>query len=75
MRKFTALMMIGLILTPPICAQVPDVPNISNKQDAGQLTAPSGVHELTAADAEAFLNGVVPLQLAREDIAVHLETT
>jgi CubicO group peptidase (beta-lactamase class C family) len=29
----------------------------------------SGEHELTAADLEAFLDGVMPLQLGREDIA------
>ncbi|HEV8487785.1 MAG TPA: serine hydrolase domain-containing protein [Blastocatellia bacterium] len=30
---------------------------------------PSGGHELTATDVEAFLDGVVPLQLAQNDIA------
>jgi CubicO group peptidase (beta-lactamase class C family) len=31
--------------------------------------ATANVHELTAADIEAFLDGIVPLQLDREDIA------
>jgi CubicO group peptidase (beta-lactamase class C family) len=42
------------------------------KEGSEQLTAekpPSGVHELTASDVEAFLDGVVPLQLERDDIA------
>ena len=30
---------------------------------------PSGTHELTPSDLEAFLDGMMPLQLAREDIA------
>lgn len=38
---------------------------------AAQLEQPAkpSRHELTASDAEAFLDGVMPLQLAREDIA------
>ena len=31
--------------------------------------APSGAHEMTAADVEAFLDGLVPLQINRDDIA------
>ena len=33
------------------------------------LAAQPTAHELTAADLEAFLDGLVPLQLAREDVA------
>jgi len=32
-------------------------------------TAPAGAHEMTADDVGAFLDGVMPLQLRREDIA------
>jgi len=31
--------------------------------------APSGTHEMTAADIEAFLDGLVPLQIKHDDIA------
>ena len=31
--------------------------------------APSGAHEMTAVDVEAFLDGLVPLQINRDDIA------
>jgi len=33
------------------------------------ISVPSGVHELTAADVEAFLDGIVPLQLEQQDVA------
>ena len=72
MRKLTALMMLGLILSLSVWGQVPNLPKTPNKEGNEQLTAhntPSGVHELTASDVEAFLDGIVPLQLEREDIA------
>ena len=63
-----------LVLTFPslLLGQVPKAPNLSSKPESGQVTAPmkeTGRPELTASDAEAFLDGIVPLQLAREDIA------
>jgi len=64
--------MLGLILAASVSGQVPSLPNIQTKEGDEQLTADkpsSGVHELTASDVEAFLDGIVPLQLAREDIA------
>jgi len=33
------------------------------------MANPAGTHELTAADLEAYLDGMMPAQLAREDIA------
>ena len=43
-----------------------------NREGGTQLpadTTPSSVHDLTAPDVEAFLDGLVPQQLDREDIA------
>jgi len=66
------LMMLGLILFSSVWGQVPNLPTTPNREGNAQLTAdktPSGVHELTALDVEAFLDGIVPLQLERDDIA------
>jgi CubicO group peptidase (beta-lactamase class C family) len=38
-------------------------------QEKTQLPDSGGSHELTQSDLEAFLDGMVPLQIAREDIA------
>ena len=67
-----ALLLLSFILASPVWGQVPNLPTTPNREGNAQLTAdntPSGVHELTASDVEAFLDGIVPLQLEREDIA------
>ncbi|MBA3713432.1 MAG: beta-lactamase family protein [Pyrinomonadaceae bacterium] len=72
MRKSSALIMLGLLFSSAVWGQVPNLPKIPNKEGPEQLAAdkpPSGIHELTASDVEAFLDGIVPLQLEREDIA------
>ncbi len=72
MRKLTALLMLGLLLTYSVLGQVPNLPKIPTEEGTERLTSDrtaSGVHELTATDVEAFLDGIVPLQLEREDIA------
>ncbi len=73
MRKATVLMIFSLILATSVWGQVPNLPTTRNKEADAQLTTAdntlSGAHELTAADVEAFFDGIVPLQLAREDIA------
>ncbi len=64
--------MLGFILSSLAGGQVPNLPTITNREDKVQLgmeSTSSGVHELTAADVEAFLDGVVPQQLAREDVS------
>jgi len=56
----------------PIVAQNPNtrqVQTITREAQPPLASAPANAPELTANDAEAFLDGVVPLQLAREDIA------
>ncbi|MBA4183064.1 MAG: beta-lactamase family protein [Acidobacteria bacterium] len=72
MRKFTALIMLGFILSSLAGGQVPLIPTLPTKEADKQITSssvPSGVHELTASDVEAFLDGIVPLQLEQQDIA------
>ena len=72
MRKTSAFVMLGFILTSSVWGQVPNQPGIPTKEGTEQpavAKTPSGVHELTASDVEAFLDGIVPLQLERDDIA------
>lgn len=71
MKKSAALLVLNLILCSAARGQVPNLPPAPNRQPDAQPAgdAPADVNELTAADVEAFLDGIVPLQLAREDIA------
>ena len=69
---FAGLVIVGgILLSVPSAAQKPKTNPLAPKPP---VTAPEekpslAAHELTAADLEAFLDGVMPLQLAREDIA------
>ncbi|MGI8409960.1 MAG: serine hydrolase domain-containing protein [Pyrinomonadaceae bacterium] len=72
MRKLTSFIIIGLILFSSARGQVPALPATTNREGDTRLPADSfapGVHDLTAADLEAFLDGIVPQQLERENIA------
>jgi CubicO group peptidase (beta-lactamase class C family) len=72
MRKLTALLTLGLMLSTLTGGQVPSVPPAPKNEADKQITPgdiPTGVHELTAEDVGAFLDGIVPLQLAQQDIA------
>jgi CubicO group peptidase (beta-lactamase class C family) len=72
MKKLTALMMLILFLFASVWGQIPNLPKTPTEGGTEQQTAektPSGVPELTAQDLEAFLDGIVPLQLERDDIA------
>jgi CubicO group peptidase (beta-lactamase class C family) len=70
-RKTTALTTLALILVSSVQGQVPNAPVTPKQEGKPQPTeqVPSGVHELTAADVEAFLDGVVPAQLKQNDVA------
>src|SRR6266498_1554447 len=71
-RTLVAFIMLGLLLSASVWGQVPNLPKAPSKEGTEQLTAdkiPAGVHELTATDVETFLDGIVPLQLERDDIA------
>ncbi len=49
--------------------QNPLAPRPAKKEAAAPEKAAAGQHELTATDLEAFLDGLVPLQIQRDDIA------
>src|SRR5215212_3619104 len=73
MRKFAALIIIGISILSPVAGQNPNpqstLQSVTQEKLLDVAEVNSGSHELTAADAEAYLDGIVPLQLAREDIA------
>ncbi len=73
MKKLTALLLLGLMLSSLAGGQVPNLPtaptNKTNEPMTTGIVPPAGSRELTAADVEAFLDGIVPLQLEREDVA------
>jgi CubicO group peptidase (beta-lactamase class C family) len=72
MRKLTALILLNLVLASLVAGQVPNLPKAPSKPGTEQLPAektPTSTHELTAQDLETFLDGVMPLQLERDDIA------
>ena len=62
-----------LIPSPQMLGQKPKENPLAPKTPVAAAPQPEQpdktAHELTAADLEAFLDGVMPLQLAREDIA------
>jgi CubicO group peptidase (beta-lactamase class C family) len=73
-RRFClfGLLLVALLFPAGFQGQGPKPAPKAGKPAAkpGALPAqPAGTHEMTAADVEAFLDGVMPLQLAREDIA------
>jgi CubicO group peptidase (beta-lactamase class C family) len=71
MKKTSSFVLIGLVLLSSLFGQAPDLP-IMPQREGDKLaadTVPSDVSELTAADLEAFLEGIVPQQLERENIA------
>lgn len=64
--------LVSSILVPATWAQKPKANPLAPKQQPAAVETPSTkptAHELTATDLESFLDGVMPLQLAREDIA------
>jgi CubicO group peptidase (beta-lactamase class C family) len=59
-----------IALAVAVSAQVPEKTPLTNQEPQPPVQQPSPrAHELTAADVEAFLDGLVPLQLKRDDIA------
>jgi len=72
MRKLTSLVIILISVLGPAFGQVPTESTLQTQTEEKPPTAAvpqSTAPQLTASDVEAFLDGVVPLQLAREDIA------
>lgn len=71
-RRYQVLGSIFLVLlSAGLFAQKPKTNPLAPKAGPPQVAEhiPSGTHELTQSDLEAFLDGMMPLQLAREDIA------
>ena len=74
MKKLIALLLAVVMLAPFVVAQVPENPAFTKKEASQPPTptpapAQNNVHEMTAADVESFLDGIVPLQLKQSDIA------
>ncbi|HKU74139.1 MAG TPA: serine hydrolase domain-containing protein [Pyrinomonadaceae bacterium] len=70
MKKTIALALM-LIVALSVVGQAPD--EALRKREGAQPPVPApaqtGTHEMTAADVEAFLDGLVPLQIKQSDIA------
>jgi CubicO group peptidase (beta-lactamase class C family) len=61
---------LGLVALLGICGVGAQVAKPAKPAEAAKLTTnPSPTHEMTPGDVEAFLDGIVPMQLHREDIA------
>lgn len=72
MRIIAALLILWMTFPPLTLGQSPNAPNLSTKPETAQPVADTwqtGRAELTAADVEAFLDGIVPQQLTRDDVA------
>lgn len=70
MQKITIILIVILLFSSGL-GQVPSLPTAPTNKEKDQLTseAKQSAPELTAADVAAFLDGVLPAQLQREDIA------
>ena len=73
MKKIIPSVALGLLVAASVLGQVPTLPRAPSREGteppAAAADVPPGAHGLTAQDLETFLDGIVPLQLAREDIA------
>jgi CubicO group peptidase (beta-lactamase class C family) len=68
----TAVWLLGMALCVPTWAQgpaKPKAPTVKQGEQGKQVPVAAGAHELTATDLEAFLEGLMPAQIEREDIA------
>lgn len=70
MRRTLALLLIVLVLTAGIFAQAPtQSPLTQEAAPPVPASSPGHAREMTAADVETFLDGLLPLQLKSADIA------
>ena len=71
MKRFISLMLVAFLISLSVVGQAPD--EALKKREGAQPPVPAspqtGAHEMTAADVEAFLDGLVPLQIKQADIA------
>jgi CubicO group peptidase (beta-lactamase class C family) len=68
-RKAITIKILLSFLALSVWGQVPTLPTPKKESEPQVPAKPAGVHELTTADVESFLDGIVPLQLERDDIA------
>jgi CubicO group peptidase (beta-lactamase class C family) len=72
MKKIATLIILCLMLSSIAFGQVPpalSAPSDTANEPLTTVPAAANIHKLTAVDVETFLDGIVPLQLDREDIA------
>ncbi len=69
MRTTIVLVTIALVFALGVMGQAPNQPKPVTEDKSPPPPSANGAHEMTAADVESFLDGVVPLQLKRNDIA------
>ena len=69
MRKLIALLMIALVFAVGVLGQAPTQSPVTQDAPPQVPATPERARELTAADVETFLDGILPLQLKRDDIA------
>lgn len=70
MKNLTALILIGLMLVASVGGQIPAETNAETKE--AELPAnvpPKGIERMTAADIETFLDGIIPVLFAQNDVA------
>jgi len=68
-RRLASTLGLLALFCPAAWSQVPKPTRPAGPPITSPSTPPETHHEMTASDVEAFLDGLVPLQLAREDIA------
>ncbi len=69
MRKLIALLMITLVFVVGVLGQAPTQSPVTQDAPPQVPTSQDRPRELTAADVETFLDGILPLQIKRDDIA------
>ncbi len=69
MRRPITFIMIALVFAVGVFGQVPTQSPITQDAPPQVPSTPGSARELTAADVETFLDGLLPLQLKRDDIA------
>jgi CubicO group peptidase (beta-lactamase class C family) len=72
MKRCIALFLMVVALSSFVVGQVPSPPQLTKKEAPPATANPEAAkttHEMTASDVEAFLDGLVPLQLKLADIA------
>ena len=72
MTRLIAVLMIALLVGLSVFGQVPEKSPLVKKEASGTSATPAQQtqpHEMTATDVENFLDGLVPLQIAKDNIA------